>query len=124
MPADGFYEWTRPAAGDAKVPHYFRPPGGGPFAFAGLWERWEKGAEPLETFTLLTRPPYPAVAPVHDRSPLILPRELHDAWLGADGAGEAADILAAAGDVELEGHAVSTAVNSPRRDDAGLVEPA
>jgi putative SOS response-associated peptidase YedK len=27
---------------------------GSPFAFAGLWERWERGEEPVETCTLIT----------------------------------------------------------------------
>jgi putative SOS response-associated peptidase YedK len=35
--ADGFFEWAR---GDSKTPYYFRLQDGGPFAFAGLWERW------------------------------------------------------------------------------------
>jgi putative SOS response-associated peptidase YedK len=36
---DGFYEWQK--LGSKKQPHYFRMRDGKPFAFAGLWERWE-----------------------------------------------------------------------------------
>jgi putative SOS response-associated peptidase YedK len=43
IPADGFYEWV--AAPGKKQPIHFRMRQGGPFAFAGLWERWQpKGA--------------------------------------------------------------------------------
>src|SRR3954451_15443984 len=51
--ADGFFEWAASGKG-AKVPHYFALRDGGPFAFAGLWERWTKGDDPVETCTLLT----------------------------------------------------------------------
>src|SRR3984893_5416030 len=35
FPADGFYEWK--PDGERKRPHFIRPRGGGPIAFAGLW---------------------------------------------------------------------------------------
>ena len=37
--ADGFYEWQRQEG--KKQPFYFRLQDGQPFAFAGLWERWQ-----------------------------------------------------------------------------------
>jgi putative SOS response-associated peptidase YedK len=39
--SDGFYEWQPGPAG--KTPYYFQMKDGSPFAFAALWERWEKG---------------------------------------------------------------------------------
>jgi putative SOS response-associated peptidase YedK len=38
--ADGFFEWKR--EGKAKKPYYIRFKDHRLFAFAGLWERWEK----------------------------------------------------------------------------------
>jgi putative SOS response-associated peptidase YedK len=35
---DGFYEWKR--EGKANQPWYIHKSGGGPLAFAGLWDRW------------------------------------------------------------------------------------
>lgn len=38
--ADGFYEWKR--EGRIKHPYYIRFQNGRSFAFAGLWDRWDK----------------------------------------------------------------------------------
>jgi hypothetical protein len=45
--ADGFYEWKATAA-KTKQPYHMHRPDDRPFAFAGLWERWEKGETPVE----------------------------------------------------------------------------
>jgi len=56
VPADGFFEWRRTAAG--KQPYLIRLAGGGPFTFAGLWDRWvPHDGEPIESFTILTTRP-------------------------------------------------------------------
>jgi putative SOS response-associated peptidase YedK len=55
-------------------------------ALAGLWERWtdpEDGAT-LRTFTVITGAPNALVAPIHNRMPVILPRESWPSWLGED----------------------------------------
>ena len=46
VPADGFYEWAK--ANGTKQPHYFQLKDGGPFAGAGIWERWAKGQEEVK----------------------------------------------------------------------------
>ncbi len=155
IPASGFYEWTKPADGAAKIPHYFFPAGfsadsnefgtgdrtdeetdGAPFGFAGLWERWtprggqsgDGPGEPVETFTLLTGAPYAAVAPVHGRSPLIVPPDLYAAWLDPDltdarGVERLLREAQSRGGEGLIARPVSTAVNSPRNDGPELIEP-
>ncbi len=56
IPADGFYEWVR--TGEGKQPHFIHFADARPFAFAGLWERWNKGGgEPLDTCTIITTHP-------------------------------------------------------------------
>ena len=135
IPASGFYEWDKPDAGP-KTPHFFAfPPAedGGddpaPFAFAGLWERWEKGKVPVETFTLLTGEPYAAVAPVHSRSPLIVPPDLYDAWLDPTltekpAVSKLVREFQARGGGGLTGRPVSTAVNSPANEGRELIAAA
>jgi len=55
-----------------KTPYYFQMKDQSPFAFAGLWERWERGEEPVESCTLITTEANGVVGPVHNRMPVIL----------------------------------------------------
>jgi putative SOS response-associated peptidase YedK len=81
VPADGFYEWK---SGDStKQPHRITLGNGGAFAFAGLWERWERSPDgvPLETFAIVTTEANPLLQPIHHRMPVILDPADHAAWL-------------------------------------------
>ena len=80
VPADGFYEWQRTPGG--PMPWLFEHTGADLLLLAGLWERWSgPGAEPFESFALVTTTPNPLVAPFHDRMPVILPPAHAEAWL-------------------------------------------
>jgi putative SOS response-associated peptidase YedK len=54
--ADGFYEWQK-TGGAKKQPYHIRLRDGGPFAFAGLWETWQREGQPVESCTILTTEP-------------------------------------------------------------------
>jgi putative SOS response-associated peptidase YedK len=116
VPADGFYEWIKGPAG--KQPHYIHFADGRPFAFAGLWERWTKGDEPLDTFTIITTTPNALVAPLHDRMPVILPPSLFDEWLAPSPIEDSRlnDLLVPHSAEAMEVFPVSTYVNSPAND--------
>jgi len=116
IPADGFYEWRR--EGNRKQPFYFSLPNGSLFAFAGLWERWEGAGEPLESCTILTTGANDAVAPVHDRMPVILAPEAHGPWLDPSVPGEEAlaVVLAPLPSLTLRCYPVSSLVNNPAND--------
>lgn len=77
--ADGYYEWQK--VGKLKQPYYHRLKSELPFAFAGLWERWDKGESPIESCTILTTDANEVAAAVHDRMPVILGRDARKAWL-------------------------------------------
>lgn len=76
---DGFYEWKK--QGKEKQPFRFIMRDRRPFAFAGLWERWDKGEKPLYTCTIITTTPNELTEDIHDRMPVILPPETYDQWL-------------------------------------------
>lgn len=123
VPADGFYEWK--AAGKAKTPWHFRLAGGGPFAFAGIWERREApGAEPLETFAILTTEANALVGEVHARMPVILDGEAEALWrrAGALSADELARCVHPYDAAAMEAWPVSTWVNAPGREGPRCVE--
>lgn len=116
VPADGFYEWTGPA-GDRR-PVHIRRADRAVFAFAGLWEAWTKGAEPVETFTILTTTPNDVLRPIHDRMPVILDASMFAAWLDPDArdAAAAAAMLGPCAPQGWEAVPVSRRVNDPRHD--------
>ena len=121
IPADGFYEWQK--VDEAKQPHRITMGNGGPFSFAGLWERWTKGPEPIETFTIVTGAPNELVRPIHDRMPVILDPADYDAWLEARDPAIPSALLRPFPTERMRTYPVSTRVNSTRNDDPELVAP-
>ncbi len=126
IPANGFYEWQAgPGGGPPRTPWYFRRRDGRPLAMAGLWERWTRGDTPLESCTIIVTAANRAVAPCHDRMPVLLPEDAFDPWLDPGSSREALHaLLQPAPDDLLEAWPVSRAVNDPRNDDPGLLAPA
>jgi putative SOS response-associated peptidase YedK len=92
VPATGFFEWQGVAG--RKQPFAITLPDRHVFGFAGLWERWKPpgGGDPVETFTIVTTDANEAVAPIHDRMPVILPQGSEEMWLHGDPA-EACKLL-------------------------------
>ncbi|MGV8038822.1 MAG: SOS response-associated peptidase [Thermoanaerobaculaceae bacterium] len=120
--ADGFYEW-QPTAG-RKQPWYFQLRDGGPFAFAGLWERWQApGVDTLESCTIVTTEANELVAPVHGRMPVILTSEGSARWLAGGPTEELQALLVPFPPSEMRARPVSLRVNSPAVDDRGCIEP-
>lgn len=117
VPVDGFYEWLKLEG--QRHPFHIRRRDRRPFAFAGLWGRWQPKHElPIESFTILTCPPSDLVRPLHDRMPVILPAAAWDVWLSPDASPDDLRALFVPwiGD-ELEAVPVSSAVN--RADNEG-----
>jgi len=124
VPADGFYEWQRTAAG--KQPWLIRMQDGGPFAMAGLWERWSAaGEDPLETFTILTTAPNELIAPLHDRMPVILPEDSWEAWLdpGLRDPDALSHLLKPFPAPSMDAFRVTPALGSPAFDHPSCIEP-
>jgi putative SOS response-associated peptidase YedK len=83
VPADGYYEWKKEKGGQ-KQPYLARNSDGSPFAFAGLWERWqapEEEEEVIESCTILTTDANDLTQPIHDRMPVILKPQDYELWL-------------------------------------------
>jgi putative SOS response-associated peptidase YedK len=120
--ADGFYEWQKTNGG--KQPYYIRMEDGSPFAFAGLWESWDKYGGEIRSCTILTTDANEMVGEVHHRMPVILPPETYDLWLDPDMRETELllDLLRPYPDDGMEAYPVSRFVNSPSNDDERCVE--
>jgi len=122
VPASGFYEWQKIEG--VKQPYYITRQDKSLFSLAGLWETWNKGSEPLETFTILTTEPNTMVAELHNRMPVIIPHEAYNLWLDpATDLKTLKNMLVPYPENELTLYAVSRLVNSPSNDSPGLIEP-
>jgi len=117
--ADGFYEWKKEGSG--KQPHYIRLKEDKPFGFAGLWERWSKDGEEIESCTIITCEPNEMMNPIHNRMPVILDREDYDQWLLGDSK-EVGELLKPFPSDRMLAYPVSTLVNSPANDDERCLE--
>jgi putative SOS response-associated peptidase YedK len=91
---------------------------------AGLWEKWTKGPEPLETCVIITTNACDRAADVHDRMPVIFPIERAKQWLSIDST--EADLLAMLSPydaADLDSYDVATVVNNPANDSADCIRP-
>jgi putative SOS response-associated peptidase YedK len=117
IPADGFYEWKK--GNGSKQPYYIQKTDGQPFCFAGLWEHWEgEEGTVLESCAIITTTANAALAPLHERMPVILAPEDYAAWLDPQGC-DPAQLLPLLRPVPPEAvtaYPVSTLVNHPRND--------
>ena len=126
IPADGFYEWQTVSTAKTKIPMLIRMRSGEPFAFAGLWEEWHApdGSQILSA-TIITTAPNELVAGIHNRMPVILPAAAYEQWL--DPAEQRPQtlqpLLKPYPAEEMEAHAVSREVNSPKNDYPALLDP-
>jgi putative SOS response-associated peptidase YedK len=120
-----FYEWQK--AGGRRTPHYVHPLNTELFAAAGLYEYWpgKEGAEPIESYTIITTDANEMMARIHDRMPVILPERHYDAWL--DPGNEKTDTLQALlkpyPAEEMWAYPISSRVNNVKNDGPELVEP-
>ncbi len=129
IPADGFYEWRVNDGKNPKTPYFLHLNDGEPFAMAGLWARWrprEEGAEPITSCAIVTAPANSALAPIHDRMPVILPRGNEAAWLDPEqhDPEKLRELLVPLGPEHFEKRVVSALVNSVEHDGPKLIEPA
>jgi putative SOS response-associated peptidase YedK len=78
--ADGFYESLK--EGKKTLPFYFRLKTGNPFGFAGLYEMWTSPeGQPIHTCTIITTEPNDLIQPIHNRMPVIMPKDKESLWI-------------------------------------------
>lgn len=127
VPMDGWYEWlTEERGGKAtKIPYFMTPSDGSRIYMAGLWSVWRDGTgNPLLSCTILTTDSVGDLQRIHDRMPLVMPREHWPAWLDPDHTAPS-ELLATPSPETIAGleiRPVSTLVNSVRNNAPELVD--
>ncbi|SDY90463.1 Putative SOS response-associated peptidase YedK [Evansella caseinilytica] len=120
--ADGFYEWKKEKTG--KQPFYIRLATGEPLLFAGLWDRWKDG-DGKETIscTILTTAANDLMKELHDRMPVIVPKEKWGEWLQLKAVDEqrAEPFFRPFPSKLMHAYPVSTMVNHPKNNSADCI---
>lgn len=135
LPMDGWYEWRVESGPDGrprKQACYMTPRDGSRLFMAGLWTAWRtpapeaSGSPWLLSTTILTTAAVGPLAQVHDRMPLVMPREWWDDWLDPDAPPDPALLAPPALELvrAIEIREVSSLVNSVRNDGPELIDPA
>jgi putative SOS response-associated peptidase YedK len=120
---DGFHQWKK--LNGRKQPYYIRLQDGQPFAFAGLWERWNRGDSPIDSCTILTTDANEVVGSIGDQMPVILDPADYGFWLDPDvqDAKRLEPLLVPYKSGAMAAWPVSTRVNNPKVDDPKCIEP-
>jgi putative SOS response-associated peptidase YedK len=141
VPMSGFYEWQKVEGSRTKQPYYIIPARPGsptsdadesrdPWLCAGLWEAWHdpalaSQAPALQTFTIITTDANEAMAPIHNRMPVMLDIAQARRWVSPEtDASELAALLKPCPSNQMAFRRVSTLVNSPRHDSAQCIQEA
>lgn len=124
IPADGYFEWVNTDEG--KQPFHIHQPSNAPFAFAGLWERWESpDGSAIESCTIITTEANQDVRKIHHRMPAILFPQDFERWLSPeDQKGTALlPVIQQIPEGVLVANPVSKAVNRPVNDSPECIQP-
>lgn len=128
IPASGFYEWHRPSkeSGEKSQAYWIKPKHGGIVAFAGLMETWSSadGSE-VDTGAILTTAANAAIAPIHDRMPVVIKPEDYSRWLDCktQEPRDVLDLMTAAPEDFFEAVPVSDLVNKVSNMGPDLQKP-
>ncbi|WP_114579147.1 SOS response-associated peptidase [Saliphagus sp. LR7] len=119
--SSGFYEWHARNGGPKQPYRIFREDGPA-FAMAGLWDEWEHGSETRSCVTILTTEPNDLMESIHDRMPVVLPKDSESEWLSAD-PDTRKDLCQPYPENDLDAYEISTRVNNPTNDEPSVIEP-
>lgn len=118
--ADSFFEWKK--TNGKKQPFRIMLKDESLFTFAGIWDCWEKDGEVIQSCSIITTSPNELTKSIHDRMPVILPRDEEKKWLSDIDLGEAVALLRPYDAKTMEAYEISTLVNSPSNDILGVIK--
>ncbi|MEH6549415.1 MAG: SOS response-associated peptidase [Pseudomonadales bacterium] len=112
IPASSFIEWQKTA--DGKQPLMIES-GAGVWAFAGIWDCWQGGDEPLYSCSIITKAATSEFSALHNRMPICLSEGDYAQWLdNKTPLSEVLPLLAKDSTALLKVTELNTAVNNAR----------
>lgn len=122
IPMDSFYEWKR--EGNSKIPMRIKMKDDSLFAVAGLWDTWQSPNGAVHTCTILTTTSNKFMSTIHERMPVILPKEHQHTWLNPQiqNRDQLKTLLVPYPSELLTAYPVSDKVNSPKNNGRELIE--
>ncbi|GAA0498039.1 SOS response-associated peptidase [Salinibacillus aidingensis] len=122
--ADSFYEWKK-LDQKTKQPLRISLQDRKLFAFAGLWDRWKQGDKEMVTCTIMTKSPNEFMSEIHNRMPVILPKEKEEDWIKKESRDpmEMQNFLLDLPNEDLTAYEVSTYVNSAKNEGETCIAP-
>lgn len=122
--ASGFYEWEK--KGMEKSPVYIYKKDSFPLGMAGIYDRWVSPAgDEVLSCTIITTESNELLRPIHDRMPVIIPKNMHNQWLsaGSDVESKIVPLLKPFPGDQMVFHHVSKIVNSAKNKSPECIEP-
>jgi putative SOS response-associated peptidase YedK len=124
--ADAFLEGTTEEGLNKPYVVYLRNENR-PFAFAGIWDRWEnkENGETLNSFSIITTVANDLIQKIpHHRSPVILPKEYERTWLSEDtSVDQLLELLQPYPSELMNAYPVSNKIKNPKAEGRSLIEP-
>lgn len=112
--ANGFFEWRR--EGKAKIPFYIRMKAETLIGFAGIFNIWKSlEGEEICSCAIITTEANDLIRPIHDRMPVIIPKDKEDIWLDPKNTdtNQLKSLLVPYPSEEMEMQNVSPVMNTP-----------
>ncbi|MCP8617905.1 SOS response-associated peptidase [Salirhabdus salicampi] len=121
--ADSFYEWKK--EGKKKQPVRISLTNRKLFSFAGLWDRWVQNEKEIVSCTILTKEPNDFMTEIHNRMPVILPKEAEKEWIEPEkkDGHRMKEFLLSLNDEKLVSYEVSSYVNNAKNDGPDCILP-
>jgi len=123
VPADAFYEWRKDELSKKKIPYRIFLKDQPLFSMAGIWDQWKNPeGETIRTFSIITTSPNELMAEIHNRMPVILPKESEKLWLESNDQNQLIDMLHPFPAKLMDAYRISDLVNSPRNNSVEMTK--
>ncbi len=124
IPADAFYEWRKDPATGKKSPYRIFLKESPLFSMAGIWEQWKnREGEIIRTFSIITTSANELMAEIHNRMPVILPRNMEKAWLEINDETKLTEMLQPFPAKMMDAYRISNLVNNPKNNTPDIIKP-